>query len=246
LDEKEKKLQDLQEMHKDNPKLTEFITESISLNEQLLQQQEALGQKISQWNYYCEISDKTTNQVVDLRSDYDLVDKKVTEYLAWQEIDEGKRAGAPRINENHKEILFNKWDEQIKEAEQATEVATTTANSIIDCVNENFHKENLITKTTPGHLPNVHQLQIDWRQKAQEKAEEILGLTKLNWDYYWAYLVKPHSQWMTLKCIINSAEKMAPALADFVFSAQIKSEVDQPTLLKQMLNACDFKEKIQK
>ena len=38
LDEKGKQLQDLQEMHKDNPKLTEFITESISLNEQLLQQ----------------------------------------------------------------------------------------------------------------------------------------------------------------------------------------------------------------
>jgi len=68
------------------------------LNEQLLQQQEVLGQKISQWNYYCEMSDKITNQVVDLRSDYDLIDKWVTEYLAWQDEDEGKRAGAPRIN----------------------------------------------------------------------------------------------------------------------------------------------------
>ena len=37
LDEKGKQLQDLQEMHKDYPKLTKFITESISLNEQLLQ-----------------------------------------------------------------------------------------------------------------------------------------------------------------------------------------------------------------
>ena len=60
------------------------------------------------------------------------------------------------------------------------------------------------------------------------------------------YLVKPHSQWMTLKCIINSAEKMVPALADSVFIAQLKSEISQPTLLKQMLNACDFKEQIQK
>jgi len=83
LDEKGKQLQDLQEMHKNDPKLTEFISESISLNEQLLQQQEVLGQKISQWSYYCEISDEITNQVVDLRSDYDLIDKRVTEYLAW-------------------------------------------------------------------------------------------------------------------------------------------------------------------
>lgn len=36
LDEKGKQLQDLQEMHKDDPKLIEFISESISLNEQLL------------------------------------------------------------------------------------------------------------------------------------------------------------------------------------------------------------------
>ena len=81
-------MQTLQETHKDEPKLAEFISESIALNEQLLQQQEVLGQKISQWNYYCEMSDKITNQVADLRSDYDQIDKRVTEYLAWQEKDE--------------------------------------------------------------------------------------------------------------------------------------------------------------
>jgi len=75
LAEREKQLQHMQEMHKDDPKLTEFITESISLNEQLLQQQEALSQRISQWKLYCEISDKITNQVMDLRHDYDLIDK---------------------------------------------------------------------------------------------------------------------------------------------------------------------------
>ena len=64
----------------------------------------------------------------------------------------------------------------------------------------------------------AQQLQTGWRQKAQEKAESIKRLTKLNWDSYWAYLIKPHSQCVTLKCIINFAEKMAPALADVVFT----------------------------
>ena len=90
------------------------------------------------------------------------------------------------------------------------------------------------------------KLQADWKQRAQEKAKAIQGLSKLNWDYYWAYLVKPHSQWMTLKCIINLAEKMAPSLVDSVFLAQLKSEVGQPNFLKQMLHACDFKDQIQK
>jgi len=72
----------------------------------------------------------------------------------------------------------------------------------------------------------------EWKQKAKEKAEVIQGLTKLNWDYYWAYLVKPHSQWMTLECINNLAKNMAPTLVDSVFSAQLKAEVSQLTLLK--------------
>ena len=70
-------------MHKDEPKLAEFILESIGLNEQLLQQQEELGRKISQWSHYCKLSDKITNQVVDLRNDYDHSDRRVTEYLTW-------------------------------------------------------------------------------------------------------------------------------------------------------------------
>lgn len=111
----------MQEMHKDDPKLTEFITESISLNDQLLHQYEALCQRILQWKSYCEISDKITNQVVELRYDYDLSFRRVTEYLAWQETEEGKRVGTPIINDNHKEMLFKKWDAQIRKEEQAAE-----------------------------------------------------------------------------------------------------------------------------
>ena len=66
LAEKEKQLQVMQETHKYDPKLSEFITESISLNDQLLQQQEILCQRITEWNSYCEESDKITNHVVDL------------------------------------------------------------------------------------------------------------------------------------------------------------------------------------
>ena len=157
----------MQEMHKDDPKLTEFITESISLNDQLLQQQEALCQRISQWNSYCEISDTITNQVIDLRHDYDLIDKIVTEYLVWQETEEGKRAGAPIINDNHKEMLFNNWDAQIRKADQAAEEAAISANSVIDCINENFHKANLISETTPGYLPKVQQLQTEGSRKGR-------------------------------------------------------------------------------
>lgn len=124
------------------------------------------------------------------------------------------------------------------------EDAATAANNVIDCVNENLHRANLISETALGFLPKAQQLQINWKQKAEERAESIKKLTKLNWETYWQYLVKLHSQCMTLKCLMNSAEKITPALADYVFAGQLKSEVGQPTLLRPMLNACDHKEQI--
>jgi len=102
LADKEKQIQIIQEEHKDDPKLPEFISESVSLNKQLLQQQDILCQKISQYNSFCQESDKITNHVVELRHDYDLTNERVTNYLAWQKTEEGKRVGAPIINNSHK------------------------------------------------------------------------------------------------------------------------------------------------
>ena len=170
----------------------------------------------------------------------------MTKYLAWQDGEEGKRANAHRINESHKEFLFNKWDDQIRQAEQATEAAATQASVLIDCVNENLHRANLITETTPRYLPNKSRIEAEWKEKVEEKGKAIQALNRLNWECYWAYLVKPHSQWMTVKCITNLAEKVVPALIDSVFAAHLSAEVGQPTLLKSMMNTCSFKDQIQK
>ena len=143
-------------------------------------------------------------------------------------------------------MLFNKWDDQIRQVEQTAETAATHANILIDCVNENLHRANLIEETTPGYLPNKLRLEAEWKQKAQEKGKAIQALNRLNWECYWAYLVKPHSQWMTVKCIINAAEKVVPALIDSIFAAQLSTEVSQPTLLKPMMNTCSFKDQVQK
>ena len=101
-------------MHKDNPNITEFVSEALALNDQLLQQQDALCQRISQWSSHCEMSDKITSQFIDLWLDYDLIDKKISYYLIWHESEEGKKAGLLKNNEAHKEMLFNKRDAQIK------------------------------------------------------------------------------------------------------------------------------------
>jgi len=110
LAEKEQHLHATLEMHKDDPKFIEFLTEALALNDQLLQLQETICQRISLWNSHYEMSDNVTSQVIDLLLDYDLIYKKVSHYLNWQESEEGKKEGLPKINESHKEMLFNKWD----------------------------------------------------------------------------------------------------------------------------------------
>ncbi len=122
-------------------------------------------------------------------------------------------------------MFFNKWDDQIRQAEQAAETAATQENILIDCVNENLHRANLIEETTPGYLPNKLRLEAEWKQKAQERGKAIQALNRLNWECYWPYLVKPHSQWMTVKCIIKKKKKVVPSLIDSVFAAQLSAEV---------------------
>ena len=83
--------------------------------------------------------------------------------MVWKKTEEGRKVGAPIINQNHKEILFNDWDAQIRGVEKTTEESATTASSLTDFVNENLQKANLISETVPGYLPQVHQLQTKWR-----------------------------------------------------------------------------------
>ena len=113
---------------------------------------------------------------------------------------------------------------------------------IIEILNENFHSANLVVETTPGFLPNEKQLELQWKQAAEERAEVIRQVTRLNWEAYWQYLVKPHNQFMTLKHIIVSVEKMVPTLINVVFTRQLKAKVSQPTLLRTMLDICDLKD----
>ena len=133
---------------------------------------------------------------------------------------------------------------QLKEVEQAMEEAAEVANNVINCINKNLHTTNLISETTPGFLLEAQQLQTRWKQIVEEKTESIKQINKLNWDTYWQYLVKPHSQWMTMKFLITPAKKIVLTLANSVLVGQLKSEVGQPTLLKLMLDICNLKEQM--
>jgi len=121
-----------------------------------------------------------------MRLEYDEIHKNISDFITWKESEEGRKVDLPKLDESHKDILFTDWDSWLKQVERATTIAATaTTNSIIEAINENIHGANLVTDIIPGFLPNVKQLEQQWRQAAKEKEEVIRQMSKLNWEAYW-------------------------------------------------------------
>lgn len=79
------------EKFKNNPKIDELIKEVVNPNSLLMRQEEIFCQKILQINPYCETSDKLTNQVIDMRFEYEEIHKKVSEFITYQEFEDGRK-----------------------------------------------------------------------------------------------------------------------------------------------------------
>lgn len=54
------------------------------------------------------------NQVIDMRFEYEEIQKKISKFITWQESDEGRKVDLPEIEESHKDILFTDLGYTIK------------------------------------------------------------------------------------------------------------------------------------
>ena len=98
-----------------------------------------------------------------MRLEYDEILKKIFNFITWQNLEDGRKYDLPKLGESHKEILFANCDSQLREAEKATTDVATATNSVIKNINENLHGANLVIESIPGFLPNVKQLELQWR-----------------------------------------------------------------------------------
>lgn len=88
----------------------------------------------------------------------------------------------PKLEESRKEILFVVWDSRLRQAEKATTDAKIVTNIVIENINENLRSSNLVAESIPGFLPNVKQLEQQWRQATEVKGEVIRKMTRINWE----------------------------------------------------------------
>lgn len=80
--------------------------------------------------------------MIDIRFEYEEIHKMISEFITWQESDEGRKVDLKKIEEFHKEILFMDWDTWLKHVERVIATTTGATSSIIEVVNENLHSAN--------------------------------------------------------------------------------------------------------
>jgi len=117
----------------------------------------------------------------------------VTNFLDWQDTDEGQAANFPKILESHKEILFMEWQSQLMKAERAVSRCKLTTSNLVELINDTLYLSNMISQCTPGKLLSAKTLEQSCYQELEKNGRLITGINSLTWDTYWLFLVKPYS-----------------------------------------------------
>lgn len=53
-----------------------------------------------------------------MRFEYDDIHKRVSEFITWQESEDGRKVDLLMLEESHKDIMFTNWDSRLKQGER--------------------------------------------------------------------------------------------------------------------------------
>jgi len=73
------------------------------------------------------------------------------------------------------------------------------------------------------------------------KEEELNRVQSLTWDAYWSFFIKPHSHYMTIKCLAYAVDRMVPKLSDATYTGQLHSRMSHPLEIQNMLSICHLR-----
>lgn len=118
-----------------------------------------LCHNISLANPLCDIFTSLIEKAVDTRLEFEKADEKITNFLSWQNLEEGMATNLLKTQETHKEILFSKWESQLIKAERVISRARTAMNGVSELVNGSLYMPNLISDCSPGKLPRAKALE---------------------------------------------------------------------------------------
>jgi len=90
-----------------------------------------LCHNISQVEPLCDITTSIIDKSVDARQDLEQADETLTNFLAWQDTNEGQATNLPKILESHKEMLFLEWQSQLMKAEREVSRCRLSTSNLI-------------------------------------------------------------------------------------------------------------------
>jgi len=104
-----------------------------------------LCQKIAQAEPLCDIVESITNKSINARTDFEQAEETLTDFLEWQDTDEGQAANLPKILESHKEILFMEWQSQLMKQEREVSKCKLTTRNLVELINNTLYLSNMIS-----------------------------------------------------------------------------------------------------
>jgi len=128
-------------------------------------------------------------------------------------------------------------------AERANSRCRSTTSNLIELINDTLYLSNLISECSPGKLPSMKALEQTWKQELEKRERLITSIQTLTWETFWFFLVKPHSQRTTMKCLTDAIGYMIPEIIDATYTAQLHSHMSHPPELQPMLAICQLKAK---
>ena len=188
----------------------------------------------------CEITMLLVEKTTNSRLEFEDADEKISGFLTWQETDQGIAANLPKIQEEHKEIMFVEWEAQLIKTERAISRERFLMDNVVELINDNLHIANLISDHIPGQLLKVKELEKKWEQGLKSGSQQIDAIQELTWDTFWSYLVKPHNQQLTLKCLSHAIANMLLEFSDATYTGQLHSRLSHLPEVKDMLSICQL------
>lgn len=156
------------EKSKNLPQPAEFRAEALQFNKALVTQIRLLCQQIAQAEPLCDLTASIIDKSVDARTDLEQVDETLTNFLEWQDTDEGHAASLPKILESHKEILFMEWQSQLMKGERAVSRCKLITSNLVELINDTLYLSNMISQCTPGKLLSAKALEQSCYQELEK------------------------------------------------------------------------------
>jgi len=89
-------------------------------------------------------------------------------------------------------------------------------------------------------FPDVKILTKSWQDSSKKKAERVKALLNIDLECHWNFLVKPHGQWLMVRCLLNTTNQVLLTLSDALFTAWMPIRPEHPPELKQMTDVCEL------